>query len=84
MVGHTVFRALVHCWPPLPGKAIKAALFYFTQTSVSVFLFSTSEQRLFQQHYIILRQPWTWDLEPFVAVLHLDKYLDTCPQGTEY
>ena len=46
MVGHTVFRALVHCWPPLPGKAIKATLFYFTQNSVSVFLFSTDEQRL--------------------------------------
>ena len=27
--------------PPLPGKAIKATLFYFTQNSVSAFLVST-------------------------------------------
>ena len=32
-------------WPPVPGKAIKAALFYFTQNSVSEFLFGTGEQR---------------------------------------
>ena len=32
--------------PPLSGKAIKAILFYFTQNAVSVFLFSTREQRL--------------------------------------
>ena len=30
-------------WPPLPGKAIK--LFYFTQNSVSTFLFGTGEQK---------------------------------------
>ena len=31
--------------PPLPGKAIKATLFYFTQNSISLFLFATGEQR---------------------------------------
>ena len=31
--------------PPLPGKAIKATLFFFTQNSVSLFLFGTGEQR---------------------------------------
>ena len=33
-------------WPPLPGKAIKATLFYFVQNSVSAFLFSISDQGL--------------------------------------
>jgi hypothetical protein len=33
-------------WPLLPGKAIKATLFYFAQNSVSMFLFSISEHRL--------------------------------------
>ena len=35
-------------WPLLPGKAIKATLFYFTQNSVSKFLllFGTDEQWL--------------------------------------
>ena len=28
-------------WPPLPGKVIKATLFYFTQNSVSMVLFGT-------------------------------------------
>ena len=32
--------------PPLPGKAVKAALFYITQTSVSAFLFSTTTNPL--------------------------------------
>ena len=33
-------------WPPLPGKAIKATVCYFTRNSVSAFLFGTSELRL--------------------------------------
>jgi len=32
-------------WPLLPGKAIKATLFYFTENSVSMFLFGIGEQR---------------------------------------
>ena len=32
-------------WPPVPGKGMKAVLFYFTPNSVCVFLFGTSEQR---------------------------------------
>ena len=33
-------------WPPLPGKTIKAALFCFTQSPVSILLFGSSEWRL--------------------------------------
>ena len=50
---HYPFQGASHClqgmnslWPSLPGKAIKATLFYFTQNSVSMFLFGTVEQRL--------------------------------------
>ena len=33
-------------YTPLPGKAIKASLFYFTENSVSMPLFGTCEERL--------------------------------------
>ena len=40
-VAHTTLRALAHCGPFCFSKA---TLFYFTQNSVSVFLFGTREQ----------------------------------------
>ena len=34
--GSHSFQSISPLWPPLPGKAIKATPFYFTQNSVSV------------------------------------------------
>ena len=37
------FEGIHPLWPPLPGKAIKTILFYFTKNSVSMFRFGTGE-----------------------------------------
>ena len=44
-VSHIAGRFFTSKPPGKPGKAIKPTLFYFTQNSVSTFLFSMGEQR---------------------------------------
>ena len=58
-------------WPLLPGEAIKATLFYFTQNSVSVFQFGTREQSPgFRQHWDTQNET-TWSGRCFCTGLEM-------------
>ena len=71
--GSHILEGISPVWRPLPGKAIKASLFYLTQNCVSTFLFITSAQRWsFSNIYFylfVLKFIFNWRIIAYNVVL---------------
>ena len=71
--GSHILEGISPVWSPLPGKAIKATLFYLTQNCVSTFLFITAAQRWsFSNIYFylfVLKFIFNWRIIAYNVVL---------------